>query len=84
MLIPASPADFTIPNTKLDEPAACQFFMLSIDSLTMSLRIKQDILLTISAWDKLLFPQFPRDLVTFTEEFRFFVRYDCYHTTIIP
>ena len=49
MLIPASPADFTIPNNKLDEPAAFQFFILSIDSLTMSLCIKQDALLTISA-----------------------------------
>ena len=50
---PASRAVFTISDTTPDSPAAYQSFILLIDSLTMSLSIKQGMLVIVSAWDKL-------------------------------
>ena len=50
---PASRAVFTISDTTPDSPAAYQSFILLIDSLTLSLSIKQGMLVIVSAWDKL-------------------------------
>ena len=49
MTFPASPADFTTCNTKLDSPAAFPFSILLMDPLVMSLSITDGTLLTVSA-----------------------------------